>query len=140
MADERVAASIGAPHTQDTVAYLLALIPAQALQGKRARIHKAFYEIVKRFPHLLPGLAFSRNSSDPYSKPLERILFRLANAGLLSNLNPTFKEMTMKEEAKDLIKGEFAQDMVDREQELLEAAQLLEQYLEPSRQESHARP
>jgi hypothetical protein len=80
----KVAVRHGETDLHKVVAYLLALIPESALQGKRAKIHRAFYEIAQAFPGLLPGLAFSSNSSDPYSKPLEQILFCLANAGLTS--------------------------------------------------------
>lgn len=100
--DERSPVDI---HT--VVAYLLARVPATVLQGKQAKVHRAFYEVAERHPCLLAGLAFSQHSSNPHSKVLERILFRLAGAGLISNLNPTFKEMTMRDDAKQEIRDAY---------------------------------
>jgi hypothetical protein len=107
------------------VAYLLALIPQEVLQGKRARIHRAFFELQQSYPTLLAGLAFSKHSSDPYSKILEEILFCLANARLLSNLNPTFNAMSMSAASKKQILDEFGADFEAINKTVNEAAESL---------------
>ena len=112
-----------------SVAYLLASVTAEKLRGKQAAVHQAFYEAAKQFPDLLPGIAFSRDPSAPYSKALERVLFCLVSSRLLSLSNPSFEEMEMTKAIKGRIKTRYGPQLKDKTQELEEAAKVVEEAL-----------
>jgi len=96
------------------VALVLAELPLPKMEGKRARIHRGFYDASRQFSGVFDELCFSTQGSAPYSKVLETILFCLGNAGLLSNLNPTFRTMSMEQEARDRILEAYRPEIGDR--------------------------
>jgi hypothetical protein len=112
-----------------SVAYLLASVTPNTLNGKQAAVHRAFYEVAQQFPDLLPSIAFSREPSGPYSRSLERALFCLASARLLSMSNPSFEEMRMTPDAKRRIKEHYGAQLRHRASEFAEAAGILAEAL-----------
>jgi len=107
------------------VAYMLACLPDRRLVGKRAALHRAFYDIATKHPDLLPGIAFSDRSSAPYSKTLERVLFGLASSRLIAYLNPSYEYMWMSPEASDRIKLKYGRELADKAADLEKAAEIL---------------
>lgn len=97
--------------TDRVVAYLLATLGIDHWAGKRSQIHSAFYEACKRYRPLLAGLCFTTDGPVPYSKTLERILFRLANAGLIAELNPSYTTMSMSDRARADIIARYGNEL-----------------------------
>jgi hypothetical protein len=108
-----VAATSERPDVDKLVALALARVPLVKMEGKRARIHRAFHDTSERFGGVFGDLCFSTQGSAPYSKVLEMVLFQLGNAGLLANLNPTFRTMSMEDDAKQEIRQAYEDEVGD---------------------------
>jgi hypothetical protein len=60
----------------------------EPLPANDEKIHRAIYELKKKYPQWLGAFSFSRNDVYPFSKLLERVLLRLEISHLVIVKNP----------------------------------------------------
>jgi hypothetical protein len=77
-------------YTDDVIAVLLASLDTQYITTNGSKIHKAVFELKRKYPEFFNDLIFSGNEIHPFSKELETILFRFYQTNVLSALNPSF--------------------------------------------------
>jgi hypothetical protein len=75
----------------DVIAALFSFIDRKEIPLDVQKIHVALYKIKKQHPEMLEQFSFSEKDVYPFSRLLERVLFRLQNSNLISTVNPDFK-------------------------------------------------
>jgi hypothetical protein len=86
--------------------------------------------VKKKFPELLDEVLFSTKDVYPYSRELEKVLFRLGASDLISWLNPDFKVLRISEKSKNFIREKIL-PLFDRHQQenLKQMGKLFEQLI-----------
>jgi hypothetical protein len=114
----------------DIIACILSFIKEEKIPLDSQKIHSTFYSLKKQFPDLLNEFSFSENDVYPYSKLLERVLFRLQNSDLISTINPEFRVCIITKESKQFIQERILPLFDESQQKKLkEMAKLFEQYM-----------
>ncbi len=106
----------GRPTADDIIEGVLLLTERRDFPGDLSNFHSMFYEIKNKFPSLLEEFVFSTNDLYPYSKLLERVLFRLFGSEVIEiNCIPNpgqtkfFVSRLITDEMKDDLRKEFEQ-------------------------------
>jgi hypothetical protein len=87
----------------DVIAAVFSFLRKEEIPLDTQKIHSAFFEIKKKYPGLLNEVIFSANDVYPYSRELEKALFRLGASELISWINPDFKVLKISEKSKKFI-------------------------------------
>lgn len=124
----------------DVIEGVLLLSERQKFPGDLSDFHSMFNEIRTKFPSLLEEFIFSINDVYPYSKLLERVLFRLFGSEIIeieSVLNPGQTKFLVSslvtEEMKNNLRKEFKQKSILEEIE--KAAKLFRSLCEKKEKE-----
>lgn len=125
MSDERkkeISNAIGSYRAPDNIiAYLFALLEEEKLPADDEKIHTAISILKQEYPKFFTDFVFSRGDIYPFSKGLERVLFRFQQSGVLGTLNPTMKFFFFPKEKKDIVQKhvEEKEKFNDEEKEIL---------------------
>jgi predicted translin family RNA/ssDNA-binding protein len=83
----KVASTAQTSHTKwyadDVIAVLLASLDTVRITTNVSKIHKAVFELKRKYPEFFEDLIFSGNETHPFSKELETILFRFYQTNVL---------------------------------------------------------
>jgi hypothetical protein len=114
----------------DVVAAIFFFLEKDEIPLDTQKIHTAFFEVKKKFPELLDEVLFSTKDVYPYSRELEKVLFRLGASDLISWLNPDFKVLRISEKSKNFIREKIL-PLFDRHQQenLKQMGKLFEQLI-----------
>jgi len=88
----------------DVVAGILSFLTVEKIPLDTKRIHTAMHEVKQEHPDMLESFRFSRGDLYPFSRLLEKTLFRLQNSSLISTTNPDFKNCIVSRESKEFIR------------------------------------
>jgi len=103
----------------DIIAYLLASLKTERIPTDVNKIHSAFFKLKQHFPELFDNLTFSKGDLYPYSKELERILFRFQQSNILGTINPTFEAYIISNKSKEVIQNYYKDKYSDEEKRIL---------------------
>ena len=105
--------------SDDIVATIFSLVQTERIPLDVRRIHTAIHELKKKYPEMLTKFTFSQKDVYPFSRLLERVLFRLQNSSLISTVNPDFKICIVSKESKEYVHKNIQPSFSDDEQEKL---------------------
>ena len=118
--------------SDDVIAIMLASLKTDYITTNESKIHGAVFELKEKYPDFFNDLIFSGTKTHPFSKELERILFRFYQSNILSTLNPSFDVYFIDEPKKKYIiqhlKGRFSAietDKINKMSALIESEKLL---------------
>jgi adenylate cyclase len=132
--EKRVPKKVSQPawYTDDVIAIILASLKEKYITTNESRIHSAVFKLKKEYPEFFNDLIFSGTETHPFSKELERILFRFYQTNTLLTLNPSFDVYLIDDDNKKCIyrhlKGRFSgseSDKINEMTELVESEKLL---------------
>jgi hypothetical protein len=113
--------AIGSNRTiTDVIAGMLSYMGEDKFPANANLIHSAIFHIQEDHSELLEGLTFSRGDLYPFSRQLERVLFQLQNSGIISTLNPGFKQCEIPSGTKEYLVKEILPLFTADEQEELQ--------------------
>lgn len=72
------------------------------------------------YPDFFSDFVFSRGDIYPYSKELERILFRLQQSNILGTINPSFENYILKKESKKVVLKHLTEKLSSDDRKLLD--------------------
>lgn len=101
------------------IAYLFALLESDVLPTNDKIIHTAIFELKKEYPDFFRDFVFSRGDIYPFSKELERVLFRLQQSRILGTINPTFEFFVFPKKSKEIVLEHFSSKFSHEEKETL---------------------
>jgi len=90
--------------SDDVIATMISFLGGEQFPLDSRKIHSAVHEIKTKFPELLAEFSFTRNDVYPFSRLLERVLFRLINSGLVYYIGPDMKVGIISNKSKQHIK------------------------------------
>ena len=100
--------------------------------ASKEAIHRAFFELKKRYPKLFEELTFMTCENFPFSKQLEQIYFRFQQARGISIPNPYYKTFQITQATREIVLEESKYNGCEEyEDEIAEIAEFLEQELIP---------
>ena len=88
----------------DVIAAIICQIDGNQLPASPIKIHKAIFELKQNHQKMLNDFNFFTGNINYFCKLLERVLFRLEQAGLLGTLNPAFEQYEIKMKDKETFK------------------------------------
>ena len=89
----------------DVIAGILSFLTTENIPLNTGKIHTAVFELKKKEPEVFEDFVFTTEDCYPHSALLERVLFRLQNADLISTVNPDFKQFIVTKASKRHIKN-----------------------------------
>lgn len=90
--------------SDDVIAGVLSFLTTETIPLNTNKIHTAVFKLKEKEPKLFEDFIFTSGDCYPYSELLERTIFRLQNADLISTVNPDFKQFIITKESKNHIK------------------------------------
>jgi hypothetical protein len=114
----------------DIIAYLFAHLKSEKLPADDETIHTAISKLKQEYPDFFTEFVFSRGDIYPFSKQLERVLFRFQQSGVLGTINPTMKFFIFPEKSKKVVLEHISKKFNEKEKNiLLEMSEKLENLL-----------
>jgi hypothetical protein len=114
----------------DIIAVMFSFFEKDKIPLDVEKIHSTICIIKKKYPRMLKEFLFSENDVYPFSRLLEKVLFRLQNSGLIRPIAPDFKTAILDETSKKYIRNNILPLFKREEQkELAEMGKLFEQLL-----------
>jgi len=104
----------------DIIAYLFASVGSEILPTDENKIHTAISKLKESYPDFFSEFVFSRGDIYPYSKELERILFRLQQSNILGTINPSFENYILKKESKKVVLDHLTEKLSCDDRKLLD--------------------
>lgn len=112
------------------IAYLFALLETEILPTDDNVLHTAISKLKEEYPDFFEDFIFSRGDIYPFSKELERILFRFQQSGILGAMNPTLEFFIFPEKSKKIVLEHLSDKFSQEEKKVLsEASKKLESLL-----------
>lgn len=116
--------------SDDIIAFLFASLKSETLPTNENKIHTAISKLKESYPDFFSEFVFSRGDLYPYSKELERILFRLQQSKILGTINPSYEDFILTNESKEVVVEHLTNKFSKRDRELLlEMSKKLEGFL-----------
>lgn len=100
----------------DIIASMLSFLDVDSFPGSARRIQMAVNELKNDYPEILTDFIFSDGDIYPFSRLLERVLFRLESGGIIGMVNPDFERYTISDESKIAVRREIVDKIFPREQ------------------------
>lgn len=88
----------------DIIAAMFSFFKKNEISIEDQKVHLAIYEIKKKYPEMLKEFSFSENDFYPFSRLLEKVLFRLVNSTLIRPIAPDFKMAIVDDVSKRYIR------------------------------------
>lgn len=108
-------------YAEDVVAFILASLKEQYITTNESKIHGAIFKLKQKYPNFFKDLIFSGTEDHPFSKDLERILFRFYQSNVISTLNPNFEVYLIDDSKKERIKTHLKSRFSPKETKKLDA-------------------
>jgi ABC-type cobalt transport system substrate-binding protein len=116
--------------SEDSIAYIFALLEEENFSAEDRKIHTAIFHLKEKYPSFFEDLIFSRNDLYPFSKELEKILFRFQQSGILTTMNPAMRFYRFPLQSKKRVLDYLSKKFTEKEkQELLEISKELHKSL-----------
>jgi hypothetical protein len=103
----------------DVIAVMLSFLDLEQIPSSYRVIHTCVNRLKEEYPELLEEFVFSHGDFYPFSRLLERVLFRLQNSGLINTINPDFDVCVIPIESKKYIKDNILPLFSEEEQRKL---------------------
>jgi|Deesub1362B_J571_1020462.scaffolds.fasta_scaffold03345_3 hypothetical protein len=103
----------------DVIAAMLSFLETEEIPADYEKIHSAINYLKNDYPELLGEFVFSKGDIYPFSKLLERVLFRLQNGGIISTVNPDFKRCIIPANSRNYIRRNILPLFSDEEKRKL---------------------
>jgi hypothetical protein len=114
----------------DIFAAMISFLKVEDFPLDSQKIHTAVYRVKEKFPELLAEFSFSANDVYPYSKLLEKIIFRLMASDLISYIAPDMRVGIITNESKQYIKKHILPLFDQKDQEkLAQMGRLFEEFI-----------
>lgn len=111
----------------DVVEGLLGHFEGTAIVKDPERIHRAFCRLKPSFPELFRDFLFDTSGPVPYSRMLDRVLFRLETSTVLGTINPQYVRYEISTDTKaalrNAVQHKFRDDV---KEQLIRASRTLE--------------
>ena len=102
------------------IAYLFASLDREQIPTAEKKLHSAISELKKGYKtDLFENFTFSRGDIYPFSKELERVLFRFQQSSILGTINPTMEYYKFSSESKEIVKRHYSDKFSGEEKKLL---------------------
>ena len=102
------------------IAYLFASLKMEEIPTAENKLHSAIETLKREFQtDLLENFTFSRGDIYPFSKELERVLFRFQQSSILGTINPTMEYYIFPSKSKEIIKHHYSDRFSEEERNLL---------------------
>ena len=102
------------------IASIFALSKRDRISADPKYLHNTFYSLKKKFPEILIDFIFNESEVYHFSKLLERVFFRLQNAGIIGMTNLKFDFFEITENARENILQDFYEKYDEKKQEILQ--------------------
>lgn len=117
---EEISQAIKSYRSPDAIiAYLFALQGSETLPTDDNKIHTAIFELKKEHPDFFIDFTFSRGDIYPFSKELERVLFRFQQSAILGAMNPTMECFIFPKKSKEIVLEHLSNKFSQQEKKIL---------------------
>jgi len=106
--------------SDDVIASMICFLDDEEIIADPRTIHISIEKLKGDYPDLLDDFIFSRGDIYPFSRLLERVLFRLQNSGVIQMINPNFDKYRIPQKSKESVKRIILIKFSEEDQEKLE--------------------
>lgn len=112
------------------IAYLFSSLENEKIPTDEGKLHSSIFELKKEYPDFFEDFTFSQGNIYPFSKELERVLFRFQQSLILGTINPTMEFFTFSDKSKKIVKQHYSDKFNgDERDKLAKMGQRLQQLL-----------